>query len=387
MPFPFKAPAGDYTVDGMKLGAASVTATEQYFARTVLLVALAVLALPPLRETLRMREEALSLYSWLLLRSVEDKVAWCVSMNEPHIFDAKAEWHDIDAQKCHEQAVTMKARVPGTRDLHITKLTKVYFDGSAGVALFVPSIGEEDDLKAPMEKYAFRVSGVAGKIGYTASVLDAKEFSYEALGMLVTSDTPWGWDSSRYGLVKRGWSGEDPDHLALEDRALQTYLGDAISQGYTFLGIELNGGMTYASVGIIFLVLAFIALGPVVSLHRTRGMLPAASYTVVLTGIGIPGALFEALLVAITTLWVAAPVALLMAQLRMQVWLIGWEPLLFRASVFGFVIASVVQGWVAWEWHVLRQPAMLARYRRIPSGVRRLGSRLLRRRHRATFSS
>src|SRR5437879_8574276 len=56
----------------------ALRAAELYFSRSVVLLAVVALALPPLQESLKNREAAASLYSWLLLRSAIGTVNECL---------------------------------------------------------------------------------------------------------------------------------------------------------------------------------------------------------------------------------------------------------------------------------------------------------------------
>jgi hypothetical protein len=387
-------------------------ATEQYFQRTAVLLILVVLTLEPLGDALTNRTEALSLYAWLLLRSVRTEVAQCILGNgcgSERSCD-KLELSDRSPSNCSR--IVLRAAFPVSRLLTIDRLQKLdsgrqtlmeslggplnerpapkweQLTSTAGgflfeerpapkrVNLFYVPIVSDPALGHILADYAFKVP-VAGygpgkrKIGVFA--LPREDALFGSNDLIEASDAArdleeegprrWAIGVAAYRLHALGAKFDAPTDLTLTTPQVDIYVRQALTGGFTFLGIQLNAGMAWAAIGCALGILAFTGFGAALSLYRLRarggGVGMEMPSTVVATADALRGALLEAALLIVTAGWVIAPALLMVYQWSQPVELIEWEPTVFRVSIAGYFLATALQVWLAWQWFRLRHPPKL----------------------------
>jgi hypothetical protein len=172
---------------------------------------------------------------------------------------------------------------------------------------------------------------------------------------LRNANQPARWEELRLALLEQGFDG-DAGALTREDAALARLRSHVDVRkergGVSVLGMELHLGQFFAVIGVVLAVQAFLALGPLLALREAEVPRATQTWIFLLPVARRPGRrLLEALILAVTIAWAAAPLGILALQIVSYLRLGSPPHALFWPGGLGLIASALVFAFVT---HTLR---------------------------------
>lgn len=170
---------------------------------------------------------------------------------------------------------------------------------------------------------------------------------------------PKSWDRIRIQLTQYGYT-KFPYELSSRHPVLPRLQADSDprlrSGGGQILGIQLSIGLFFTTVGLFLAAIAFAMIGPLAALRNSKSHATSSVWFLVVPTAGKQRRwVLEGLILAVTIIWGAFPLLVLILQLTADTDLevVGGWALPFGAA--GLVFSSIVFALAAWELRVFRR--------------------------------
>jgi hypothetical protein len=166
------------------------------------------------------------------------------------------------------------------------------------------------------------------------------------------------WSELRLLMSKHGFT-DDPTKLSSRNSALAALQAETDPRepggGVNVFGLSLNIAQFFSAIGAVLAAIAFVMIGPLVALRSATDKTHSASWVFVVPAArGIWRRILESAICVATLVWVAAPLLILILQLRFHANAdVAWNWLSWMGAA-GLIFSSFVFGWTARELRIVR---------------------------------